>query len=321
MSETLETGLKIKSTLTACHLEIDNLIKQAQKAAQAFLQLEQKDVDRIVHAMARAGEAERLSLARLAVEETHMGVFEDKVIKNQFATEYIYNSIKNVKTVGIIRHDASRGIAELAEPVGPIAVITPVTNPTSTVMFKCISAMKTRNPVIIAAHPKAVRCSIKAAKIMYEAALKAGAPENAIQWIKHPSIDGSNYLMRHSGIALILATGGSSMVKAAYSSGTPAFGVGPGNTPVYIDKSARIDMAVTSIIMSKTFDNGMICASEQSVVVHTDVGDEAESKFEQAGVYFCSEQEAKRLASVAIDEKRQMMSAAVVGKDSQTRRY
>ncbi len=313
MGKKLKAEPPEKAEQNLCHAEIDNLVEQAQKAAAEFLKLEQEDVDRIVHAMARAGEAERLSLARLAVEETKMGVFEDKVVKNQFSTEYIYNDIKDVKTVGVIRRDTLRGIAEMAEPVGPIAVITPVTNPTSTVMFKCIIAMKTRNPVIVAAHPKALRCSIKAAKIMYDAALKASAPKNAIQWVERPSVEGSNYLMSHSGIALILATGGSAMVKAAYSSGTPAFGVGPGNTPAYIDKSARIDMAVTSIIMSKTFDHGMICASEQSVVSDETVADEVEKKFEENGVYFCSEEQAQRLAGIAIDAKRQMMSAAVVG--------
>jgi acetaldehyde dehydrogenase/alcohol dehydrogenase len=288
---------------SSCHNEIDTLAAQ-------------KDVDHIVHAMARAGEAERLDLARLAVEETGMGVFEDKVIKNQFATEYIYNNIKDVKTVGVIRRDPLQSIVEIAEPVGPIAAITPVTNPTSTVMFKCIIALKTRNPVIVAAHPKALRCSIKAAKTMYKAALASGVPKHAIQWVKHPSVEGSNYLMGHPGVALVLATGGASMVKAAYSSGTPAFGVGPGNTPVYIDKNARIDLAVTSIILSKTFDNGTICASEQSVIIHTDIVDEVEAKFEQNGVYFCSNEEAERLAGVAIDPKRHMMSAAVVGQSA-----
>jgi len=293
--------------------EIDTLIAQAEEAASEFMKLGQEDVDRIVHAMARAGEAERLSLARLAVEETGMGVFEDKVIKNQFATEYIYYDIKDIKTVGVIRRDPLQGIVEIAEPVGLIAAITPVTNPTSTVMFKCIIAMKTCNPIIVAAHPKAIRCSIKAAETVYGAALSSGAPKHAIQWIEHPSIEASNYLMGHPGIGLVLATGGASMVKAAYSSGTPAFGVGPGNTPAYIDRSARIDLAVTSIILSKTFDNGTICASEQSVVTHGDIADEVEQKFEQNGVYFCSKEEAERLSCVAIDPKRQMMSAAVVG--------
>lgn len=292
---------------------VDDLVRKAEKAASALLKLTQEDVDRIVHAMACAGEAERLSLARLAVEETGMGIFEDKVIKNQFATEYIYNSIKDIKTVGVISEDPLQGIAEVAEPVGPIAAITPVTNPTSTVMFKCIISMKTRNPVIVAPHPKAVRCSIKAAKTIYEAALKEGLPENAIQWIGQPSLEATNCLMKHPGIALILATGGAGMVKAAYSSGTPAFGVGPGNTPVYVDRSARIDLAVTSVILSKSFDNGVICASEQSIVSHGAIAEELEDTFQRNGVHFCSPEEAGRLANVAIDPQRQMMSAAVVG--------
>jgi acetaldehyde dehydrogenase/alcohol dehydrogenase len=313
MNKTGKSDLLQPKRQDSCRDEIDMLITQAERAASELLKLGQEDVDRITHAMARAGEAERISLARLAVEETGMGVFEDKVIKNQFATEYIYNDIKDIKTVGVIRRDPLQGIVEIAEPVGPIAAITPVTNPTSTVMFKCIIAMKTCNPIIVAAHPKAIRCSIKAAKTVYEAALGSGAPKHAIQWIEHPSIEASNYLMRHQGVRLVLATGGAGMVKAAYSSGTPAFGVGPGNTPAYIDRSARIDLAVTSIILSKTFDNGTICASEQSVVTHADIADEVEAKFEQNGVYFCSEEEAECLADVAIDPKRQMMSAAVVG--------
>jgi len=307
MSEAMQAGPDSRRA------EIETLVARAQVAASEFLKLGQAEVDRIVHAMARAGEAERLSLARLAVEETGMGVFEDKVIKNQFATEYIYNSIKDVKTVGVIRRDRQSGIAHIAEPVGPIAAITPVTNPTSTVMFKAIIAMKTRNPIIVAAHPKAIRCSAKAAKTLRDAARAHSAPEHAIQWIEHPSVEGTNHLMGHPGIALILATGGSAMVKAAYSSGTPAFGVGPGNTPVYVDRSARLDMAVTSIILSKTFDNGTICASEQSVVSHADIADELEARFAENGVYFCSPEETARLAGVAIDPARQMMSGAVVG--------
>jgi acetaldehyde dehydrogenase / alcohol dehydrogenase len=318
MSSTLnksQTALLDESSVSVS--EVDELVGRAELAAQAFLKCTQQEVDDIVYAMARAGEAERLPLARLAVEETQMGVFEDKVIKNQFATEYIYNDIKDIKTVGVIRRDRARGMAEVAEPVGPIAAITPVTNPTSTVMFKCMIAMKTRNPVIVAAHPKALRCSIKAARTVYEAALAAGAPEYAIQWIEHPSVEASNRLMQHKGVALILATGGAGMVKAAYSSGTPAFGVGPGNTPVYIDKTARLDMAVTSIILSKTFDNGTICASEQSVVCHASIADAVETKCAENGVYFCTPEEAERLSAVAIDAERNMMSGAVVGQSAE----
>ncbi len=302
-----------KAEVNKVHGEIDTLVARAQKAAEQFLQLEQEDVNRIIHAMARAGEAARIPLAWLAVEETGMGVFEDKVIKNQFATEYIYNNIKDTKTVGVIYHDRQRGITHVAEPVGPVVALTPVTNPTSTVMFKAIIAMETRNPLILSAHTKAIGSSIEAARTVYEAAREAGAPEDAIQWIEHPSREATNYLMKHSGVALILATGGSSMVHAAYSSGTPAFGVGPGNTPAYIDKSASIKMAVTSIILSKTFDNGVICASEQSVVCHESVADEVEAQFKDRAVHFCSSEQAKRLAAVAIDPETSMMSPAVVG--------
>jgi acetaldehyde dehydrogenase/alcohol dehydrogenase len=313
MTKTATIAAPSEACQTDGHKEIDTLVMQAVQAASCFQNLGQAEVDRIVHAMALAGEAERLPLARLAVEETSMGVFEDKVIKNQFATEYIYNDIKDIKTVGVIRRDPLRGIVEIAEPVGPIAVVTPVTNPTSTVMFKCIIGMKTRNPVIVAAHPKALRCSIKAARTMYEAALRAGAPSNAIQWVEHPSVEATHYLMGHPEVTLVLATGGANMVKAAYSSGTPALGVGPGNTPAYIDRSANIDLAVNSIILSKTFDNGTICASEQSVVTHADIANEVETNFAQNGVYFCSDEEAERLATVAIDPERHMMSGAVVG--------
>ncbi|HEX2949331.1 MAG TPA: bifunctional acetaldehyde-CoA/alcohol dehydrogenase, partial [Armatimonadota bacterium] len=260
-----------------------------------------------------AGEAHRLELARLAVEETKKGVFEDKVIKNQFATEYIYNDIKNVKTVGVIAEDEQQGIVEIAEPIGIIAGITPVTNPTSTTMFKAISAMKTRNPIIFAFHPQAQQCSVAAAKVVLDAAIEAGAPAHCIQWIEHPSIEATNALMKHSGIALILATGGGAMVKAAYSSGKPALGVGPGNVPVYIEKTANIRMAVNDIIMSKTFDNGMICASEQSVVVDEAIADAVMERFASQGAYILKPAEVKKVEAVAIDAKRGGMSPAVVG--------
>jgi acetaldehyde dehydrogenase/alcohol dehydrogenase len=198
--------------------EIALLVSRAQDALDGFQTFTQDEVDAIVKAMALAGEAHRLELARLAVEETKKGVFEDKVIKNQFATEYIYNDIKNVKTVGVIAEDEQQGIVEIAEPIGIIAGITPVTNPTSTTMFKAISAMKTRNPIIFAFHPQAQQCSVAAAKVVLDAAIEAGAPAHCIQWIEHPSIEATNALMKHSGIALILATGGGAMVKAAYSS-------------------------------------------------------------------------------------------------------
>lgn len=296
--------------------EIDQLVSRAHDALAAFQALNQEQVDAIVKAMALAGLSKRLELARLAVDETQKGVFEDKVIKNQFATEYIYHDIKNEKTVGIIAEDEKQGIMELAEPIGVIAGITPVTNPTSTTMFKAISAMKTRNPIVFAFHPQAQACSVAAAKTMYDAAIAAGAPADCIQWVEHPSVEATNALMKHSGIAMILATGGGGMVKAAYSSGKPALGVGPGNVPVYIEKSADIRMAVNDIIMSKTFDNGMICASEQAVVVDEEIADAVMKRFKEQGAYILSNAEVKKVQAIAIDEKRGGMSPAVVGQSA-----
>jgi len=249
----------------------------------------------------------------MAVDETGMGVFEDKVTKNLFGTEYIYNDIKDQKTVGIIAEDDKEGIVEIADPVGVIAGITPVTNPTSTTMFKSLIAIKTRNPIIFAFHPKAQQSSQAAAQAMRDAAVAAGAPEHCIQWIATPSVEATNALMKHPGVALILATGGSGMVTAAYSSGKPALGVGPGNVPVYIEKSANINMAVNDIILSKTFDNGTICASEQSVVVDEEIADQVLQRFVTQGAYVLKAAEVKKVEAIAIDAKRGAMSAAVVG--------
>lgn len=305
----------VKEIVTAITVdkEIDRLVSRAHDALTCFNTFTQEEVDAIVKAMAMAGEAQRLELARLAVDETKKGVFEDKVIKNQFATEYIYRDIKSLKTVGVIAEDPQQGIVEIAEPVGVIAGITPVTNPTSTTMFKAISAIKTRNPIIFAFHPQAQQCSIAAAKVMLEAAVEAGAPAHCIQWVEHPSIEATNTLMAHPGIALILATGGGNMVKAAYSSGKPALGVGPGNVPVYIEKTANIKMAVNDILMSKTFDNGMICASEQSVVVDEAIAQQVLDRFVDQGAYVLQPDEVKKIEAFAIDGKRCAMSPAVVG--------
>lgn len=293
--------------------EIDLLISRGKQALEEFENYTQEQVDAIVKAMTLAGVTRRLELARLAVEETGMGVFEDKVTKNLFGTEYIYNDIKDEKTVGIIAEDDKEGIIEIADPVGVIAGITPVTNPTSTVMFKALIAMKTRNPIVFAFHPKAQKCSEAAARTMLDAAIKAGAPVNCIQWVENPSLDMTNALMKNDGVALILATGGSGMVKAAYSSGKPALGVGPGNVPVYIEKTANINMAVNDIILSKTFDNGTICASEQSVVVDKEIADAVLERFAAQGAYILNADEAKKVQAIAIDERKGSMSAAVVG--------
>jgi len=295
--------------------EVEVLVAKAQDALRAFENYNQEQVDAIVKAMTLAGVAKRLVLARMAVDETGMGVFEDKVTKNLFSTEYIYNNIKNKKTVGVIDEDF-QGVRTIADPVGIVAAITPVTNPTSTVMFKSLIAIKTRNPIIFAFHPKAQNCCIAAAKTMLHAAVKAGAPEDCIQWIEHPSIEMTNALMKNDGIATILATGGSGMVKAAYSSGHPALGVGPGNVPAYIEKTANVNKAVNDIVMSKTFDNGTICASEQSVIVDKEIADQVLARFAAVGAYILSADEAKKVEALAIDPKRCAMSPAVVGQSA-----
>jgi len=240
--------------------EIEMLVGQALQSLGQMMFKTQEQVDTIVKAMSTAGLEAYMTLARAAVDETGRGVYEDKMTKNIFATEYVYHSIKYDRTVGVIQENDYEDYIEIAEPVGVIAAVTPVTNPTSTTLFKCLIAIKTRNPIIFAFHPSAQRCSALAAKIMYDAALAAGAPEHCIQWVTEPSVQATNCLMNHPGVSLILATGGSAMVQAAYSAGKPALGVGPGNVPCYIEQSANLRRAVTDLIMSKTFDNGMICA-------------------------------------------------------------
>ena len=234
-------------------------------------------------------------MARLAVEETKRGVFEDKATKNLFACEYVVNNMRHTKTVGIIKDDPVTGITEIAEPVGVIAGLTPVTNPTSTVIFKSLISIKTRNPIIFAFHPKAQNSSKAAAIVMRDAAVKAGAPENCIQWIEHPSMDATSALMKHPGVATILATGGNAMVTAAYSCGKPALGVGAGNVPVYVDESCDQDQTVNDVVMSKNFDNGMICASESAVFIHQAIYDEMKKKFTRFKVYWANKEEKKLL--------------------------
>lgn len=293
--------------------QVDTLVKKASQAAQAFLELDQERVDAIVKAMTLVGVEKHMELAHLAVEETGMGVYEDKVIKNLFSTEYIYNTIKDLKTVGVVAEHPAESYVEIAEPVGVVAGVTPVTNPTSTTMFKAIIAMKTRNPIVFSFHPKAQRCSVAAAQTMLDAALKAGAPENCISWITEPSIEATNALMRHPDVAMILATGGSGLVKAAYSSGKPALGVGPGNVPAFIEASADVAQAVNDVVLSKTFDNGVICASEQAVVVDKTIAAQVEQEFVRLGAYFLQPEEIKKVEQIAIDPVRQAMSPKVVG--------
>ncbi|MBN1663671.1 MAG: bifunctional acetaldehyde-CoA/alcohol dehydrogenase [Deltaproteobacteria bacterium] len=291
----------------------DELVSQAREASAIFTQYSQEEVDAIVYAAAKAGAAHRIDLARMAFEETGMGVFEDKVIKNQFATEYVYHDIKNVKTCKLISDSPETGIMEYAEPLGIILGIVPVTNPTSTVMYKALISLKTCNAIIFSPPRNASKCAIAAAEIMYEAALKAGAPDYVIRWTDVPSRDLTHALMTHPNVALILATGGMGLVQAAYSSGTPAMGVGPGNVPVYFEKSADIKCCVNDILMSKTFDNGMICASEQAVVVDRDIEKEVVRRFKEMGAYFLTPKEMKKVEVIAIDAEKQSMSPRVVG--------
>lgn len=295
---------------------IDNLVQNGKAALNEFMMIEQEKVDSIIKSMAIAGIENHMKLAKMAIVETQRGVYEDKIIKNLFATEYIYNSIKNEKTVGIINENEFEDYVEVAEPVGVVAGVTPVTNPTSTTMFKAIIAMKTRNPIIFAFHPSAQKCSQEAAKVVRDAAIAAGAPKYCIQWVEEPSIEATNLLMNHEGIALILATGGAGMVQAAYSTGKPALGVGPGNVPCYIEKTANVKRAVTDLILSKTFDNGMICASEQAVIVDKDIKDEFESFMKLNKCYFLNEEEINKLSGIAIDSKKCAMNANVVGQSA-----
>ena len=275
---------------------IDTMVKKGLKALEEMSTFDQEKVDYIVAKMSVAGLDHHGTLAKLAVEETHRGVFEDKATKNLFACEYVVNNMRHLKTAGVIDENPVTGITTIAEPVGVICGVTPVTNPTSTVIFKSLIALKTRNPIIFGFHPKAQQCSKAAAQVMLEAAVKAGAPKDCIQWIEEPSIDATRELMNHPDVATILATGGPGMVKAAYTSGKPALGVGPGNVPVYIDKGADITRAVNDIYISKSFDNGMICASESVAFVHKDIYDEFVKKLKEYTVYFASKEEQEKLS-------------------------
>lgn len=295
---------------------IQTLIDKANKAHAAFMKMDQKQIDRIVQAMALAGLDKHMMLAKMAVEETGRGVYEDKITKNIFATEYVYHSIKYDKTVGVIEDNEYESFQKIAEPVGVIMGITPVTNPTSTTMFKALISIKTRNPIIFGFHPSAQNCSREAAKILLEAAVKHGAPADCIQWIDDPSMDRTNELMNHNDVALILATGGSGMVRAAYSCGKPALGVGPGNVPCFIEKSADINQAVTDLILSKSFDNGMICASEQAVIIEEPIFDQVKKKMIANGCYFVNKDEAAKLTAGAINAEKCAVNPAIVGQSA-----
>lgn len=292
---------------------LDKLVSQAKTASSVFSTYTQSDVDRIVKPMVLAGMQQAQRLAQLAIEETRLGVLEDKAIKNMVATEFVFNYLRDKRTVGVIREFPESGLMEVAEPIGAIFSVTPITNPTSTVLFKCLMAVKTRNALVFAAHPKAWRCSNEAARIMYEVAVRHGAPEGVFTWVSEPTIDDNVYLMHHKDIRLIDATGGPGAVKAAYSSGKPALGVGAGNTPVYLEKTADVEMAVVDIITSKTFDNGTICASEQTVVIDDQIYDRALAGFAALGAHICNESEVKLLSRTLIDPEKFVQQPMAIG--------
>ena len=296
--------------VTNCQ-SLTSLVQRVEKAQNKYATYTQKQVDRIFKKAAMAANAARIPLAQMTVEETGMGLVEDKVIKNHFASEYIYNKYKHEKTCGIIESDPHFGIEKIAEPVGIIAGIIPTTNPTSTTVFKALIALKTRNGIIFSPHPRAKKCTIEAAKTVLEAAVAAGAPSGIIGWIDEPTLELSKALMQHPKINLILATGGAGMVKSAYSSGKPSLGVGAGNTPALIDRTADIKMAVSSILISKTFDNGMICSSEQSVIVVDKIYEAVKQELINRGAYFLTPEEKEKVAAIILVDGH--LNAAIVG--------
>ena len=293
---------------------LETELKRLRNVQTVFAGYTQEQVDKIFLAAATAADKARIPLAKMAVEETGMGIVEDKVIKNHYAAEYIYNAYKDTKTCGIIEEDKSYGIKKVAEPIGVVAAVIPTTNPTSTAIFKTLIALKTRNAIIISPHPRAKKSTIAAAKVVLDAAVAAGAPEGIISWIDVPSLDLTNTVMKEADI--ILATGGPGMVKAGYSSGKPAIGVGAGNTPAIIDDSADLLLAVNSIIHSKTFDNGMICASEQSVIVMKNIYDAVKKEFTRRGCYFLDKEETEKVRKTIIING--ALNAKIVGQKAHT---
>ncbi|MEC0174929.1 bifunctional acetaldehyde-CoA/alcohol dehydrogenase [Paenibacillus favisporus] len=300
-------------TKNSAQEEVNRLVARARKAQEAYLNMNQEEIDEIVQEMALAGLDRHMPLAKMAVEETGRGVYEDKITKNIFATEYIYHSIKHDKTVGVIEENAYESYKKVAEPVGIIAGVTPVTNPTSTTMFKTLIATKTRNPIIFAFHPSAQKCSAEAARTLRDAGIAAGAPEHCVQWIETPSLEATQLLMNHTDVALVLATGGSAMVKSAYSTGKPALGVGPGNVPCFIEQSADLKQAVTDLILSKTFDNGMICASEQAVIIEEPVYDQVRKLMKDSGCYFLNKAETEAVSKLVINSEKCAVNGVIVG--------
>jgi acetaldehyde dehydrogenase / alcohol dehydrogenase len=298
------------------HKKADELVEKALFAAAEFQQFDQEQTDRILENVFIAGFNNRVKLAKMAYEETGIGNWQHKVLKNVIATQLVYDDIKNEKTVGVISRNELTGITEIAQPLGPIFAITPVTNPTSTVLYKTLICLKTRNPILISAHRGAAKSCAETVRICYEAALEAGAPENCIQIIPPGSRELTQMIMSHPKIALILATGGTGLVKAAYSSGNPAIGVGPGNVPVFIDMSADIPFAVQNIITSKTFDNGTICASEQSVVIEKQIEQKVVAEFEKQHCYFLTPEEIKKVEGIAISPESGTMDPLIVGRSA-----
>ena len=299
---------------TAAAANLTAALERCRQAQSVFAEYTQEQVDKIFKAAAVAANKMRIPLAKMAVEETGMGIVEDKVIKNHYAAEYIYNAYKGTRTCGVIETDEAFGIQRIAEPIGVVAAVIPTTNPTSTAIFKTLICLKTRNAIVISPHPRAKKCTIAAARVVLEAAVEAGAPEGLISWIEQPSLELTNQLMREAD--LILATGGPGMVKAAYSSGKPALGVGPGNTPAVIDDSADILLAVSSVIHSKTFDNGMICASEQSVVVLDSVYDAVRAEFAARGCHLLTAEETEKLRGTILVNG--ALNAKIVGQSAHT---
>ena len=319
MSENLETKVEI----SPAQQEVNTLVEKAMVALDAFMDLNQEQVDYIVAKASVAALDQHGTLAMAAIEETGRGVFEDKATKNLFACEHVVNNMRHTRTVGIINEDEINGITEIAEPVGVVCGIVPTTNPTSTAIFKSLICLKTRNPIIFSFHPSAVNCSIQAAKVVYDAAVAAGAPKDCIQWIEKPTMEGTNALMNHKDVSTILATGGNAMVKAAYSCGKPALGVGAGNVPAYVEKTANVRQAVNDIVLSKAFDNGMICASEQAAIVDKEIYDEFVKEMKTFGVYFVNKKEKEMLEKFMFgvkgyssDVNNAKLNAAMVGKSA-----
>jgi len=294
-------------------LDVGQVMTRAEAAAERFSHYTQEQVDAIVKAVYEAGFNHRVSLARMAHEETGIGRWEDKVSKNVIATRYVYQDIRDMQTVGVLSEDPETGIMEVAKPIGPVFAITPITNPTSTALFKILISMKTRNPIIIRPHGSAKRCTSEAARVCYEAALSAGAPEDCIQWIRRSTPEETIEMMGHHAVALVLATGSTSLVRAAYQSGNPAIGVGPGNVPVYVGESADIPFAVDQILMSKTYDYGTVCASEQSIVVKRQKSEEMILELKRRRAYFLNEEETRRVEKIAFSPALKSMAIEVIG--------